>query len=124
MKTWCNILVSLAVSLMTVYLGAGALTEQCRHSGETTTVDTDCCHNHAPQPDDCMEVSIVNLQPGFTQHAPSIDAPRIDILPLMAAVTPCLNEPTATYSRIVDSPRKAPPKPPRLLLSKIQSFLI
>lgn len=70
-----------------------------------------------------MDVSIVELQPGFTQAVAQIDVQHFDLL--MTAV----NIDADTYPMFItghkaNKPTKAPPEPPGILLAKIQTFII
>ena len=89
MKRQGNILISLILVLMMVYLGAGTVIMQCLHNNTISVGMTDdCCKakKGSPTGQSCMKMTTVKLSPTVTAKPAKADfTPLLIILPFIFA---------------------------------------
>lgn len=115
----------LLVSMMIVYVGAGTLVAQCRHTGMVEAVAAHCsCGDCCPKPGKkCMTLTVKTLTPAVSQPQVDVDSPSLSILPAaLVGDFSWLPEPVVVRTSALAG--AAVHAPPRCYLNFIQVLLI
>lgn len=126
MKRKGNVLMSITLSLMLIYLGAGVMLMHCCHTERTTIVNVaDCCKDDCKEPrKNCMQLEIRKLPPSVVSDYESAPLPLLKILanwPI--SVMECHVVPTCISQSLLTTNRWDG-LPPRSYLSFLTVLLI
>lgn len=128
MKALGNILTAFLLSLIIVFLSAGATVEHCLHRGEikiATVHERPCCSHgtHDGFNTFCMEYMQVKLAPTTVTDAVHLDPPLLFSVPVLVGWTRTFCQ-GYLHRRLTGRQASIPHAPPRAMLAHLCTFLL